>query len=233
MRPSATSERIMSRMSCMPAGSSPFIGSSRISSSGSPIRHAATPRRWRMPIEYFDTLSSARWRMPTRSSDGPMRSRAAGSRAAARIWRFWLPVRWPWNRGSSTMAPTRASAVSRCLGTGYPSSDIVPGIGVGQSQQDPDERGLARAVGTEVAEGASPRDEELHAVHGDVVPEALGQPVGLDGPLALGRRLGGAGGQRGGGHPLIFSWTTVLGAHAWIRVVRRLLIRWPVVGRIG
>ena len=66
------------------------------------------------------------WARPTRSSAGPMRSRAAGSRAAARSRRFCLPVRWRWNRGSSTMAPTRASAASRCLGTGYPSRDIVP-----------------------------------------------------------------------------------------------------------
>ena len=80
-------------MSCMPAGSSPFIGSSRISSSGSPSRQAATPSRWRMPIEYMDTLSSARCKMPTRSSDGPIRARAAGSRAAASICRFCLPVR--------------------------------------------------------------------------------------------------------------------------------------------
>ena len=60
VRPSATSDRIISRMSCMPAGSSPFIGSSRISSWGSPIRQAATPRRWRIPMEYLATLSSAR-----------------------------------------------------------------------------------------------------------------------------------------------------------------------------
>ena len=59
VRPSPTSERIIARISCIPAGSSPFIGSSRISSSGSPSRHAATPRRWRMPIEYETTLSSA------------------------------------------------------------------------------------------------------------------------------------------------------------------------------
>ena len=71
-----------------------------------------------MPIEYLDTLSSARWVMPTRSSEASMRPRAAGSRAAARIWRFWRPVRWPWNRGSSTMAPTRASAAARWVGTG-------------------------------------------------------------------------------------------------------------------
>ena len=57
VRPSSTNERIMSRMSCMPAGSSPFIGSSRISSDGSPSRQAATPSRWRMPIEYDATLS--------------------------------------------------------------------------------------------------------------------------------------------------------------------------------
>ena len=60
VRPSATRDRIISRISSMPAGSSPFIGSSRMSSWGSPSRQAATPRRWRMPIEYLDTLSSAR-----------------------------------------------------------------------------------------------------------------------------------------------------------------------------
>ena len=51
VRPSATSSRIRSRNSRMPAGSSPFIGSSRISSSGSASRQRATPRRWRMPSE--------------------------------------------------------------------------------------------------------------------------------------------------------------------------------------
>ena len=70
-----------------------------------------------MPMEYLDTLSSARWAMPTRSSDASIRVRAAGSRAAARMARFWRPVRWAWNRGSSTMAPMRARARSRCWGT--------------------------------------------------------------------------------------------------------------------
>ena len=70
VRPSATSDRIISRISSMPAGSSPFIGSSRMSSCGSPSRQAATPSRWRMPMEYLDTLSSARSVIPTRSSDG-------------------------------------------------------------------------------------------------------------------------------------------------------------------
>ena len=80
-----------------------------------------------MPIEYFDDpVVGAVARCPTRSSDGSIRSSAAGSRAAASSCRFCRPVRWAWNRGSSTIAPTRASARSRCRGTAWPSSDIVP-----------------------------------------------------------------------------------------------------------
>ena len=190
----------MSRMSCMPAGSSPFIGSSRINSWGSPIRQAATPRRWRMPIEYFDTRSSARCRMPTRSRDGSMRSRAAGSRAAARICRFCRPVRWPWNRGSSTMAPTRANARSRCFGHGVSEQGHRAGVGVRQPEQHPDERGLAGAVGAQVAERASSGDQQLDAVDGDVLPETLGQPMGLDRPGARARLAVGRIGQGRDGH---------------------------------
>ncbi len=62
------------------------------------------------------------------------------------------------------------------------------GVGVGQSQQHPDQRGLAGAVRAEVAEGAAAGDEELDVVDGDVLAESLGQPVGLDGPLARRRR---------------------------------------------
>ena len=93
------------------------------------------------------TRSSARRARPARSSAGPMRPRAAGSRAAGRSRRFCLPVRWLWNRGSSTMAPTRASAASRCRGTGYPSRDVVPASGAGQFQQHPDSVVLRGAVG--------------------------------------------------------------------------------------
>ena len=58
------------------------------------------------------------------------------------------------------------------------------GIGVGQAEQHPDQRGLAGAIGSEVAEGAAAGNEELDVVHGDVLAESLRQPVGLDGPLA-------------------------------------------------
>ena len=45
-----------------------------------------------------------------------MRACASGSRAAAITVRFSRPVRWPWKRGSSTIAPTLASAVARSAG---------------------------------------------------------------------------------------------------------------------
>ena len=45
---------------------------------------------------------------------------------------------------------------------------------------------LPAPFGPEVAEGAAPGDEELDVVDGDVAPEALGQAVGLDGPVAPG-----------------------------------------------
>ena len=201
VRPSATSDRIMSRISCIPAGSSPFMGSSRISSWGSPIRQAATPRRWRMPIEYFDTLSSARWRMPTRSRAGPMRflrRRLPGGGQDLQV----LPA------GQVTVEPGLVDdGPHPGQGRGAVPGDVVAeqrhraGVGMGQSQQHPDERGLAGAVGAQVAEGASPGDEELHAVHGDVLPEALGQPVGLHRPLAVSGLPVRDIDHGGGGHP--------------------------------
>ena len=59
------------------------------------------------------------------------------------------------------------------------------GVGVGQAQQHADQRRLAGAVRAEIPEGAAAGNEELDVVHGDVGLEALGEPVGLDGPLAL------------------------------------------------
>ena len=71
------------------------------------------------------------------------------------------------------------------------------GVGMGQTEQHPDEGRLSGTVGTQVAERASPGHQELDAVHRDVLAEPLGEPVGLDGPLTLriraGVRLGGHG----------------------------------------
>jgi len=81
-----------------------------------------------MPIEYEATLSSARSVSPTLFSDPGIRASAAPPRAAPSRRRFSRPVRWRWKRGSSTIAPTLASARLRSAGTGIPSSDIVPAL---------------------------------------------------------------------------------------------------------
>jgi hypothetical protein len=63
---------------------------------------------------------------------------------------------------------------------------------VGQAEQDSNERGLSGAVGTEVAERASSRNEQLDIVDRYVVAEALGETVRLHGPGALPSVLTGA-----------------------------------------
>jgi len=60
-------------------------------------------------------------------------------------------------------------------------------VGVRQAEEDPDERRLAGTVRAEIAERATPRNEELNVVHGDVVAESFRQPVRLNGPRALRR----------------------------------------------
>jgi hypothetical protein len=50
-RPREACSRTIPRIQAMPGGSSPFVGSSRISTSGSPSSAEAIARRWRMPIE--------------------------------------------------------------------------------------------------------------------------------------------------------------------------------------
>ena len=49
--PSSASDRMRSRISTMPAGSSPLVGSSRIKRSGEANMAAAMPRRCFMPSE--------------------------------------------------------------------------------------------------------------------------------------------------------------------------------------
>ena len=99
----------------MPAGSSPLVGSSRIRSSGSASRQRAIPAAGACPSSTDFTRSSARAPSPTRASAGPIRSCASGSRHAAAMRRFSRPVRCPWKRGSSTIAPTRAQRLRALL----------------------------------------------------------------------------------------------------------------------
>ena len=59
------------------------------------------------------------------------------------------------------------------------------GVRAGEPEQHPDERGLARTIGSQVAEGAAPGNQKFDAVDRHVVAEPLGEPVGLHGPLAV------------------------------------------------
>src|ERR1700732_567037 len=58
-------------------------------------------------------------------------------------------------------------------------------VGVRKAEEDPDEGRLTGAVGSEVAEGATSRHEELNAIDRYVVAEALGQSVCFDCPLSV------------------------------------------------
>ena len=52
--------------------------------------------------------------------------------------------------------------------------------GPGEAEQGADQRGLARTVRPQVAEGGAARDEQLDLVDGDVGPEPFREAVGLD-----------------------------------------------------
>ena len=63
------------------------FGSSKIMTSGLLMSTSATPKRWRMPLEYFPVFLPAYLVIPTRSS-----SRSAFSRASSRGMPFRAAV---------------------------------------------------------------------------------------------------------------------------------------------
>ena len=72
------------------------------------------------------------------------------------------------------------------------------GVGPGQAEQGADQRGLARAVRAEVAEGGAARDEQLDVVDRDGGPEPLASGRGSRPPSRWPGR-GGAGRRAAGG----------------------------------
>ena len=157
VRPSATSDRIMSRMSVHPG---------RVE----PVHRLVQDQQLRVAEQAggdAQALAHAHrvLRRPGRRRGEPCRPAPAPARCGpARRARVpppesagsACPVRWPWNRGSSTMAPTRARARVAMPRDRVSEQGHRASIGMRQSQQHPDERGLAGAVGAEVAEGAIP-----------------------------------------------------------------------------
>ena len=172
----------------MPAGSSPFIGSSSISSSGSPSRHAATP----------EALAHAH-RVPDDLVVGPIGEPHPGKARPDPVFRAGAPCR---SEQQEVLPPGQVIVETRLVddgshpgerpaalaGHGDAEQRHRPAVRPGQPEQGPDQRRLAGAVRPEAAEGAPPRDEQFHVVDGDVRAEALREPVGLDGPALAGVR---------------------------------------------
>ena len=106
-----------SRISRRPSGSTPSVGSSSTTSSGSLTIAAAIPTRCIMPLEYIETLRSAQSTIPTRSSSSSVRARqvARGTRHIAPANSIaCLPVRYSGNLCFSGRYPT------------FPRTDLVP-----------------------------------------------------------------------------------------------------------
>ena len=122
--------RSSSRISRMPCGSRPLVGSSSTSSRGWRSSAPARPSRWRIPSEYALT-----GRLPTPTEADllqrlvdPRRPAAAPpvpGPLASSSRRLVRPLRCPYAAGPSTSAPTDGSTSRPSRGIGRPSSSIV------------------------------------------------------------------------------------------------------------
>ena len=91
------------------------------------------------------------------------------------------------------------------VGDRVPSSDIVPASAWVSPSSTRMSVVLPAPLGPD-SQRRIPGDEELDAVHGDVVTESLGQPMGLDGPAALGTL-----GSEGTGSVVVVMWSLLVG----------------------
>ena len=154
-------------MATMPAGSSPFAGSSRSSSRGSLSSAAAIPSRCFMPSEYVWTLSRARSRSPTSSSSSSIRpfgvgrpGRSERSQVLApgkvRIERWRLDERPDVEQAVPVGPPERlAKHLDRAR------------VGMDQAGQQPHRGRLAGAIRAEEAVHDAGRHGQVKAVQGD------------------------------------------------------------------
>ena len=127
--------------------------------------------------------------MPTRSSAGPMRSRASGLTGRGQDLQVLPAGEMAMEAGLVHDRPDTGERHVAVLGHRMPEQRHRAGFRLGEPQQHPDQRRLARAVRTEVTERAPARNEELHVIDRDVVPEPLRQPVRLHRPTAPARPI--------------------------------------------
>ena len=125
--------RIRRRISRFWLGSSPAVGSSRISSEGSPSSASARPTRWRNPLERWPMIrprtSSSAQRSLTRSTSRRRAAPRLRPRSRARKSRY-SPTRISRYRGAPSGRYPRLRRTSRqLLCTSIPSTSTAPLVG--------------------------------------------------------------------------------------------------------
>ncbi len=179
----AFSSTSRSRISRMPRGSRPLVGSSRISSRGLRSSAAASPSRCRMPSEYALT---GRWSMPaspTRSSASPtrcLRVRRGASGPAASKQRQVGPAGQVRVRAGAL--DQRADMRQHVARPASAPADPAPRSAAGgedQAEQHPDERGLAASRSGRAGRTGRPSRTSRSTPSTASVPAVpLGQVVG-------------------------------------------------------
>ena len=128
VRPPSARCRSRSRSQRTPAGSSPFAGSSRMSTSGSPSRRG----RQREALAHAERVPARRGaarRPGARRAEAPPRRAPPGMPASVASTRRWLrPERPGWNAVASRTAPTRRAGSSSSR-NGRPRTVAEPELG--------------------------------------------------------------------------------------------------------
>ena len=193
--PSAASDRTRCRTSRVPCGSSPLVGSSRMSRSRGCSSAAASPSRCFMPSEYWRYFFLAAAVRPTRCRASSMRrSRVRGSAVAShasRRRRLSRPDRYGWNAGPSISAPTRGSTCRARPGHRLAEQLDLTAVRGDEPEQHPDGRGLAGPVRAEEAVHRPAWDVQADPVDRRDAAEPSGQLGGGDaGGQCRGRHSG-------------------------------------------
>ncbi len=187
VRPSSTKLSIIARISCMPAGSSPFMGSSKMSSSGSPSKQDGDAKALAhaqrvggdLPVGALGQAHlRKRRRDPRLGLASPCRRQKEQVLATGQVG---VKARLIDDRADAGEGPA-------ALGwDGHPEQRHRAAVGSREPEQGANQGGLAGAVRSQVTERAAARHEQLDVVESDGCAEALGKAVGLHCPAAWGR----------------------------------------------
>ena len=181
--PSSTRRRTVLHICSRLRGSSPVVGSSRNTRGGRAIMLMARSRRRRIPPEYLAARRSAASARPNSASSSRARVRAARPGQAQQLGHHLqvLPAGQLLVHGR--VLPGEAD---RPLDPERIGEQVVPGdgrgprVGAHQGGQDPDHRGLARAVRAEQGQHGPGPDRQVHVIQDGVSAEGLAHTLGCN-----------------------------------------------------